>query len=416
MPRVLTDLPSDALAHVLARGLLLVHAIAYVMPVSRAFRDAARLAFKTRPCWFGKVETLPCTLHTKVLGVAALPDGRVIVGSHQETKDAFIGFVSVWQADRAVRVLKQAHADEVRVAAVPGGRFVSCSDDFKMKLWRTDGGPGGGLDVDVERTFHVEDWVTSVAALPDGEHLVVGLDCAEIVLYNVDGTLVHTFEAGDCPLTDDEDGSDGGGGTIGHTSMVSALAVTPDGEHIISGAQDHRVKVWSVARKRLVSTFDANSGVNAVAAMPDGQRILSGDDNGGVRLWPLKGVQGRAKFFNLAHIAHTKEKLNVHDEYPAAVWAVVALPDNQHALSGSQDMTVKLINVNDRPSARSILRTFRHHTSPVRCLCLMPDGIRFVSGTDDEGRYVAPNIFYPSNLSGGPRPVACIVETGLAPL
>ena len=128
-----------------------------------------------------------------------------------------------------------------------------------MKLWRTDGGPGGGLDVDVERTFHVEDWVTSVAALPDGEHLVVGLDCAEIVLYNVDGTLVHTFEAGDCPLTDDEDGSDGGGGTIGHTSMVSALAVTPDGEHIISGAQDKLVKVWSVARKRLVSTFDANN-------------------------------------------------------------------------------------------------------------------------------------------------------------
>ena len=41
----LTDLPSDALAHVLSR-LLLVHAIAYVMPVSRAFRDAARLAFR----------------------------------------------------------------------------------------------------------------------------------------------------------------------------------------------------------------------------------------------------------------------------------------------------------------------------------------------------------------------------------
>ena len=286
-----------------------------------------------------------------------------------------------------------------------------------MKLWRTDGGPGGALDVDLERTFHVEDWVHSVAALPDGEHLVVGLDCAEIVLYNVDGTLVHTFEAGPWPDSDDDDVSDdesvGVGRPIGHTDSVSAVAVTPDGKYIISGSQDHRVKAWSVARKRLVSTFDACSGVNAVAAMPDGQRILSGDNNGGVRLWPLKGVQGRSKFFNLAHIAHTKEQLNVHDEYPAAVWAVVALHDNQHALAGSQDKTVKLINVNDRPSARSILRTFRHHTSPVRCLCLMPDGVRFVSGTDDEGRYLAPNIMMPSDP---PRPVACIVETGLAPL
>ena len=117
MPPVLTDLPSDALAHVLAR-LLLVHAIAYVMPVSRAFRDAARLAFKMRPCWFGKVETLPCTLHTKVLGVAALPDGRVIVGSHREiNSDNFTGYVSVWHDDRAVRGLKQTHTGEVRVAA-----------------------------------------------------------------------------------------------------------------------------------------------------------------------------------------------------------------------------------------------------------------------------------------------------------
>ena len=37
----------------------------------------------------------------------------------------------------------------------------------------------------------------------------------------------------------------------------------------------------------------------------------------------------------------------------------VALPDNQHALSGSADKTVKLFNVNDG----AVLRTFTHHTS-----------------------------------------------------
>ena len=35
--------------------------------------------------------------------------------------------------------------------------------------------------------------------------------------------------------------------------------------------------------------------------------------------------------------------------------ALVALPDNQHALSGSNDKTVKLFNVNDG----AVLRTFR---------------------------------------------------------
>ena len=58
---------------------------------------------------------------------------------------------------------------------------------------------------------------------------------------------------------------------------MNAVAVTPDGQHIISGSWDKLVKVWSVATKSLVSTCVGHTGcVNAVAAMPDGQRILSG--------------------------------------------------------------------------------------------------------------------------------------------
>ena len=66
-------------------------------------------------------------------------------------------------------------------------------------------------------------------------------------------------------------------------------------------------------------------------------------------------------------------KLHTH-----SVLALVALPDNQHALSAG-DKTVKLFNVNDG----AVLRTFKHHTAPVLCLALLPDGRRFVSGSED---------------------------------
>ena len=263
---------------------------------------------------------------------------------------------------------------------------------------------------------------TPIRQLTDGGHF------GEIALLNVDGTIVHIVAATAHPGTPTDDSDDESDHelwphNLGHTDEVRAVAVTPDGEHIISGSKDHRVKVWSVARKKLVSTFDANSGVNAVAAMPDGQRILSGDNDGIVRLWPLKGVRGRNKCFN--HHTSDARPVNQHapldrdDEHPAAVWAVVAMPDNQHALAGSQDKTVKLINVNSRPSASSVLRTFRHHTDPVRCLCLLPDGIRFVSGSEDYGRLVLP--WGPTHAkltkrSDPSRQVVCIVETGLAPL
>ena len=64
----------------------------------------------------------------------------------------------------------------------------------------------------------------------------------------------------------------------------------------------------------------------------------------------------------------------------ARATAIVALPDNQHALSGSGDKAVKLFNVNDGVA----LRTFTHHTHYVFCLALLPDGRRFVSGSWDE--------------------------------
>ena len=63
----------------------------------------------------------------------------------------------------------------------------------------------------------------------------------------------------------------------------------------------------------------------------------------------------------------------------------MALPDNQHALSASNDSTVKLFNVNDG----AVLRTFTHHTGPVYGLALLPDGLRFVSGSDDKTAHIA---------------------------
>ena len=59
---------------------------------------------------------------------------------------------------------------------------------------------------------------------------------------------------------------------------------------------------------------------------------------------------------------------------------------------GSADKTIKLFNVNDGAA----LRTFTHHEKAVRSLALLPDGLRFVSGSDDK--------------------TARIVEIGLAPL
>ena len=144
--------------------------------------------------------------------VDAVPDGRVITGSWDNT-------VKVWRNGACERTI-QAHTRPLRaVVVLPGGaRFVSTALDGTAKLWTLDGA--------LERTFTMSSNVLCVAALPDGVHFVVGVGSGEnegdIRLYHVDGTLVNTFE-GQIPDDEDEEWS------------VDAVALTPDGQHIISG-------------------------------------------------------------------------------------------------------------------------------------------------------------------------------------
>ena len=106
--------------------------------------------------------------------------------------------------------------------------------------------------------------------------------------------------------------------------------------------------------------------MNFVVGLASALRLYHVDGYNEVRVWLLNGILENT--FEL----HTSN-------------ALLALPDNQHALSGSADSTVKLFNVNDG----AVLRTFDHQTSERRalpgvyCLALLPDGVRFVSGSEN---------------------------------
>ena len=349
--RCLTEvLPADALGLVLYQ-LTLAHDIAAVAPTCHTLCDATKLAMKLRP-FSSEVVTLGG--HTEqVYAVAAAPDGRIITAADD-------GYLRVWadgtgdanEEDYQLTLAGHINAREENAEAyinavtlLPDGRLLSAAEDSNMKLWAADGSLERICDLQI--VADMDQVVICLVTAPDGVHFVAGLgggpNKGEVRLYHVDGTLVHIFK--------------------GHVDLVWMLAVTPDGQHIISGSEDKLVKVWSVASKSLVSTCAGHSDcVDAVAVMPDGQRILSASWDMTVRVWLLNGTHQNT--FRL----HT-----------GTVKALVALPDNQHALSSSYDRTVKLFNVNDG----AVLRTFTHPSHMVLCLALTPDGRRFVSGAGD---------------------------------
>ena len=338
------ELSADVLALIIAK-LPFSRKMIDKAPTCRAFAHAVRLAVQAhrRVCYEG---------HRRgILAVAAASDGHLITGAMDKT-------IKVWRGGKCVFTTKDeapGHSNDVNALAVlPGGvRFVSCSDDGTAKLWRIDG--------TLERTFHVNRGVLNVAVLPDGAHFVVGtralvvgnphqdpataLRLAELKLYHVSGRCAHTY-------------------TAAHKGDVRAVAVTADGLHIISGAYDHRVSVWSVANKSHVSTCDGHDDtVWAVAAMPDSQRLLSASSDKSVRLWLLNG---------------TLE--NTFTLHRGTVHSLLALPDNRRALSGGMDSSVALFDVNDG----ALLRRFvPDHYGRVMSLAPLPDGRRFAIASSD---------------------------------
>ena len=64
----------------------------------------------------------------------------------------------------------------------------------------------------------------------------------------------------------------------GHARWAFSVAVTPDGTRVVSGGDDHTVRVWDLATGAALGEplTDHTDSVSSVAVTPDGTRIVSG--------------------------------------------------------------------------------------------------------------------------------------------
>jgi hypothetical protein len=189
--------------------------------------------------------------------------------------------------------------------------------------------------------------VRALAITPDGRRLITGGDDHTIRICDLaTGRLERTLR--------------------GHTDSVRAVAVTPDGRRIVSGGAYDTVRVWDLASGQFVHAIAGQGGyraVNAVAVAPDGGKIVWGGAGAAVQVWDL--TNGR--------VEHT-----ITSDDPT-VRTVAITPNGQFVLSGGDGGTIQ---VWDLASGR-LVRAIDGHTSPVFSVAVTPDGSRVVSGGHD---------------------------------
>jgi len=194
--------------------------------------------------------------------------------------------------------------------------------------------------------------VWSLAVTRDGQTIVSGGQDATIRLWDVpSGKETHKL--------------------VGHNGPVYGLVLMPDDTRLVSIAdKDLAVKIWSMERKKLLTSLAPNSAhIHAVAVSPDQRYIVTGGDDGIVRFWDIdRGIM-------LRYLEHSQ-----------GIYTITISPDGRHMLCGS-----KKAPTTDTPGVIWVwdfelgveLRTLEGHKGHVTALAMTADSKYILSGGQD---------------------------------
>jgi len=234
-----------------------------------------------------------------VYGVAVTSDGgRVVAGDNGKR-------IRVWQlSDGALLRTIATGVIPMALALTPDGEAVVAGcDDYKIRVWRLS--DGQLIRTFVEQHTSV---VKGVAVTPDGQTVVSGSLDETIKVWRLsDGARLRTIVAG---------------------GPVWNIAATPDGQNIVgsAGSLYNWIKVWSISDGSLLRTLTGHTGgVSGVAITQDGQEIVSASYDNTVRVWRFSDGQLLRTL-----TGHTKE-----------VFSVAVHADARTIVSGSLDLTIK---------------------------------------------------------------------------
>ena len=167
----------------------------------------------------------------------------------------------------------------------------------------------------------------------------------------------------------------------GHGGPVRAIAVSSDGDSVLSGSFDTAAIRWSLKSESAVQVFRFHSdAVNAVAFLQDGRIATAGAD-AKIAIW----TPGR------------QQPDRIFEGHAAPVVSLAVSPDGARLASASWDHTVRIWSLSD--DAQQVLEG---HAQNVNGVVFTPDGRSLVSAGYDRELRIWP-------LAGGTPNVITLV-------
>ncbi len=176
------------------------------------------------------------------------------------------------------------------------------------------------------------DLINALVVSPDGNMLISGSRDKTVNIWKLEnnrGKVIHEL--------------------IGHKGFVYTLAVFPDWRTLASGGSDKTIILWDIDNGKILKTLNQHSGfIRALAFTPDGETLISGGYDNSLYVWDWK-------------VGKLECKLEGH---LGAILSIDISSDNRILVSGSEDSTVKLWDL----STKTLITTMAEHEGWVNCV------------------------------------------------
>ncbi|CAE6428457.1 unnamed protein product [Rhizoctonia solani] len=192
--------------------------------------------------------------------------------------------------------------------------------------------------------------------------------------YSADGVHVVTAVGSDVHIVDPLTGRTTLGPLIGHTDLITCLAVSPTGSYIASGSYDATIRVWDAKDGKLIThpLIAHRDRVTSVAFSPDGTRIVSTGACDPIRIWSVQTGE------QIASTSYTSEPVD-------CIRTAVFSGDGSFIISGDDNGSVCYW---DAYAGNLISRHPSQHSAQIDSVAVSSDGLRFLTASGDGTMYV----------------------------